>query len=171
MIMAQQDDDIADDGAASVAVDDVHAAVDKPSIPSPPLTTQPPPSSQDLPFTSQDAKILMDLLHTLLETCTILTRRVEHLEKEKIAQTLEITKLKQWVKSSNYFYYFLKLSWFQFIIMHAQDLVKLELSCPAPNVQLSLSGLYMFPTKYGEDPLRFLHPVKVVVAVEVMVVE
>nr|GEV69606.1 retrovirus-related Pol polyprotein from transposon TNT 1-94 [Tanacetum cinerariifolium] len=41
------------DGATSVVVDDVPAAVDKPSIPSPPLTTQPPPPSQDLPSTSQ----------------------------------------------------------------------------------------------------------------------
>nr|GEU97293.1 hypothetical protein [Tanacetum cinerariifolium] len=40
----------------------------------------------------------MDLLHTLLETCTTLTRRVEHLEQDKIAQSLEITKLKQRVK-------------------------------------------------------------------------
>nr|GEW90944.1 hypothetical protein [Tanacetum cinerariifolium] len=40
----------------------------------------------------------MDLLYTLLETCTTLTRRVEHLEQVKIDQTLEITKLKQRVK-------------------------------------------------------------------------
>nr|GEW62302.1 hypothetical protein [Tanacetum cinerariifolium] len=33
-----------------------------------------------------------------LETCITLTRRVEHLEQDKIAQTLEITKLKQRVK-------------------------------------------------------------------------
>nr|GEZ32683.1 hypothetical protein [Tanacetum cinerariifolium] len=105
-------------------VDDVPAAVDEPSIPSPTPTTQPPPLSQDIPSTSQvlptlppliaqpplpqqqsqpsqpshDAKILMDLLHTLLETCTTLTRRVEHLEHDKIAQSLEITKLKQRVK-------------------------------------------------------------------------
>nr|GEZ89961.1 hypothetical protein [Tanacetum cinerariifolium] len=109
MIMAQQDDDIADESAASVDVDDVPAAVDEPSIPSPPPTTQPPPPSQDLPSTSQvqptppsspisqplspqqqsqplqDAKILIDILHTLLETCTTLTRRVEHLEQDKIA--------------------------------------------------------------------------------------
>nr|GEV80078.1 hypothetical protein [Tanacetum cinerariifolium] len=125
MIVAQQDDDIADEGTASVAVDDVSAAVDEPFIPSPPPTTQPPPPLQDLPFTSQvqptlppsliaqppspqqqpqppksshDAKILMDRLHTLLETCTTLTRRVEHLEQDKIAQSLEITKLKQRVK-------------------------------------------------------------------------
>nr|GEV16458.1 hypothetical protein [Tanacetum cinerariifolium] len=114
MIVTQQDDD--------VVVDDVPAAVDEPSMPSPTPTTQPQPPSQDLPSTSQvlrtpppspiaqppspqqpsqpshDAKILMDLLHTLLETCTTLTRRVEHLEQDKIAQTLEITKLKQRLK-------------------------------------------------------------------------
>nr|GFB81082.1 hypothetical protein [Tanacetum cinerariifolium] len=36
MIVAQQDDDIADEGAANVAVDDVPAATDEPSISSPP---------------------------------------------------------------------------------------------------------------------------------------
>nr|GEV55960.1 hypothetical protein [Tanacetum cinerariifolium] len=45
MIVAQQDDDVVDEGAASVAVDDVPAAVDEPSIPSPTPTTQPPPPS------------------------------------------------------------------------------------------------------------------------------
>nr|GEX62455.1 xylulose kinase-1 [Tanacetum cinerariifolium] len=70
MTVAQQDDDIADEGAASVVVDDVPTAADEPTIPSPTPTTQPPPPSQDLPSTSQD----------------------------KIAQSLEITKLKQRVK-------------------------------------------------------------------------
>nr|GEU31319.1 hypothetical protein [Tanacetum cinerariifolium] len=122
MIVAQQDDDVADEGAASVAIDDVPAAVEEPSIPSPTPTTQPPPPSQELPSTSQvlptsppsriaqppspqqqpqpshDDEISMDLLHTLLETHTTLIRRVEHLEQDKIAQTLEITKLKQRVK-------------------------------------------------------------------------
>nr|GEY15551.1 putative ribonuclease H-like domain-containing protein [Tanacetum cinerariifolium] len=41
------------DSTASVAVDDVPAAVDEPFIPSPTPTTQPPPPSQDLPSTSQ----------------------------------------------------------------------------------------------------------------------
>nr|GEV68113.1 hypothetical protein [Tanacetum cinerariifolium] len=40
----------------------------------------------------------MDLLNTLLETCTALTRKVENLEQDKVAQALEITKLKQRVK-------------------------------------------------------------------------
>nr|GEZ08547.1 hypothetical protein [Tanacetum cinerariifolium] len=98
MIVAQHDDDVANKGVASVAVDDVHVAADKPTIPSPTLTTQPPSPSQDLPSPSQDVDISMDLLHTLLETCTTLTKRVEHLEQDKIAQSLEITKLKQRVK-------------------------------------------------------------------------
>nr|GEW66950.1 hypothetical protein [Tanacetum cinerariifolium] len=56
--------------ADSVAIDDVPATADEPTIPSPTPTTQPPPPSQDLPYTSQD----------------------------KIAQSMEITKLKQMVK-------------------------------------------------------------------------
>nr|GEW05084.1 retrotransposon protein, putative, unclassified [Tanacetum cinerariifolium] len=52
MIVAQQDDDVADEGVVSVVVDDVPAVVDEPSIPSPTPTTQPPPPSQDLPSTS-----------------------------------------------------------------------------------------------------------------------
>nr|GEZ77215.1 hypothetical protein [Tanacetum cinerariifolium] len=60
MILAQQDNDVATEGAASVAVDDVPVVVDEPSIPSPTSTTQPPPPSQDLPSTSkqvgEDAK-------------------------------------------------------------------------------------------------------------------
>nr|GEX25661.1 hypothetical protein [Tanacetum cinerariifolium] len=124
MIVAQQADDVTDEGATDVDVDVVPAAADEPSIPPPTPTTQPPPS-QELPSTSQvlptsppsliaqppspqqqpqpsqpshDAEISMDLLHTLLETCTTLTRRVTQLVHDKIAQTLEITKLKQMVK-------------------------------------------------------------------------
>nr|GEX12031.1 hypothetical protein [Tanacetum cinerariifolium] len=40
----------------------------------------------------------MNLLQEVMDTCTVLTRRVEHLELDKIAQALEITKLKQRVK-------------------------------------------------------------------------
>nr|GEY68827.1 hypothetical protein [Tanacetum cinerariifolium] len=61
---------VAAEGAASVADDEVPATVGEPSIPSPPPPTQPPPPSQYIPSTSQD----------------------------KIAQALEITKLKHRVK-------------------------------------------------------------------------
>nr|GFB62127.1 hypothetical protein [Tanacetum cinerariifolium] len=107
------DDVVADD----VAADDVFAANAKPTPPSPPPTTTPPPP-QELPSTSQVAPtlppspiaqpssppqqqpsqpttVLMDLLQSLLETCNALTRRVENLEQDKIAQALEITKLTQ----------------------------------------------------------------------------
>nr|GEY41562.1 putative ribonuclease H-like domain-containing protein [Tanacetum cinerariifolium] len=97
MIVAQQVDDVddvADESVAGVDVDDVPAAATEPSIPSPTPNTQPSPPPQELPSTSQviptpppspipqpssppqqqqpthDAEILMDLLQTLLETCS-----------------------------------------------------------------------------------------------------
>nr|GEW55368.1 hypothetical protein [Tanacetum cinerariifolium] len=119
MIVAQQ----ADIDAAIVDVDDVPVADAEPTIPSPTPTTQSPPPSQEQeqPSTSQviptlppspiaqpsshpqqkplqpthDAEISLDLLHTLLEICTTLTRKVEGLEQDKVAQALEIIKLKQ----------------------------------------------------------------------------
>nr|GEY12144.1 ribonuclease H-like domain, reverse transcriptase, RNA-dependent DNA polymerase [Tanacetum cinerariifolium] len=102
--------------------DEVPTADEEPSIPSPTPPTPPPQPSQDIPSTSQvqptltqspqaqppppqqqqqqqqpsqDLGIHMDLLYTFLDTCTTLTRRVEHLEQDKIAQALKITKLKQ----------------------------------------------------------------------------
>nr|GEV83296.1 uncharacterized mitochondrial protein AtMg00810-like [Tanacetum cinerariifolium] len=106
----QQADDFADEVAAGVDVDDVPTANAEPSLPLPTPTTQPPEPSQELPSTSQvipttppspiaqptsppqqqqpsqpthDAKISLDLLHTLLETCTTLTKKVEALEQDK----------------------------------------------------------------------------------------
>nr|GEX16722.1 hypothetical protein [Tanacetum cinerariifolium] len=64
----------------------------------PPSPISPPPSHPQQPQPSQPTTISMKLLNTLLETCTTLTRRVENLEKDKIAQALEITKLKQMVR-------------------------------------------------------------------------
>nr|GEX04023.1 hypothetical protein [Tanacetum cinerariifolium] len=120
----KQANDVADEGDAGVDVDDVLGDVE-PSLPSPTPITQPPPPSQELPSTSQvistppplpitepssppqqqqpsqpthDVEILLDLLHTLLETCTTLTRKVEALEQDKVAQALKIIKLKQRVE-------------------------------------------------------------------------
>nr|GEX18475.1 hypothetical protein [Tanacetum cinerariifolium] len=53
MIVAQQADDVADEGAAGVDVDVVPTTADEPSIPSPTPTTQPLPPLQELPSTSQ----------------------------------------------------------------------------------------------------------------------
>nr|GEY69107.1 hypothetical protein [Tanacetum cinerariifolium] len=110
------------EGDVSAANDEVPIADEGPSIPSPTPPTPPPQPSQDIPSSSQaqptlpqspqvqpqspqqqlqpsqDAGISMDLLQNLMDTYTTLTRRVEHLEQDKIAQALEITKLKQRVK-------------------------------------------------------------------------
>nr|GEV60703.1 hypothetical protein [Tanacetum cinerariifolium] len=53
MIVVQQADDVADEGAADVDVNVVLAVADEPSITSPTPTTQPPPPSQELLSTSQ----------------------------------------------------------------------------------------------------------------------
>nr|GEU51778.1 putative reverse transcriptase domain-containing protein [Tanacetum cinerariifolium] len=89
---------VAAEGVVSAADDVVPTDVDEPSIPSPTPPTPPPQPSQYQPSTSQDAEIFMNLLQNLMDTCTTLTRRVGHLELDKIAQALEITKLKQRVK-------------------------------------------------------------------------
>nr|GEV83983.1 retrovirus-related Pol polyprotein from transposon TNT 1-94 [Tanacetum cinerariifolium] len=113
---------VAAEGVVSATDNVVPAAIDEPSIPSLTPPTEPQPPSQDIPSTSQvqltppqspqaqlpspphqpqpsqDAGISIDLLQNLLDTCTTLTRRVEHLEQDKVAQALDITKLKQRVK-------------------------------------------------------------------------
>nr|GFA88536.1 hypothetical protein [Tanacetum cinerariifolium] len=110
---------VAVEGDVSAANDEVPTVVEEPSITSP---TPPTPPSHNVPSTSQvqltppqspqvqpqspqhqpqplqDAGISIDLLQNLLDTCTTLTRRVEHLEYDKVAQALEITKLKSRVK-------------------------------------------------------------------------
>nr|GEX31015.1 hypothetical protein [Tanacetum cinerariifolium] len=116
---------LAADDTANIAADNVDDVVAEdvvePTPPSPIPTTTPPPP-QELPSTSQvtptlppspiaqpssplqqpqpsqTTTISMDLLNNLLETCITLTRRVENLEQDKVAQALEITKLKQRVR-------------------------------------------------------------------------
>nr|GEU44874.1 hypothetical protein [Tanacetum cinerariifolium] len=108
------------EGVVSDADNVVPTADEEPSIPFPTPPTLPSQSSHDIPSTSQvqptppqspqvqpqspqpqpqqDARITMNLFQELMDTCTALIRRVEHLELDKIAQALEITKLKQRVK-------------------------------------------------------------------------
>nr|GEV95973.1 hypothetical protein [Tanacetum cinerariifolium] len=100
MIVAQQSDegavgvDVADEGATSVDFDVIPTVVDEPSIPSPTPTTRPPPPSQELPSTSQ-------VIHTpppspIAQPSS--SSKVEALEQDKVAQALEIIKLKQRVR-------------------------------------------------------------------------
>nr|GEV14781.1 hypothetical protein [Tanacetum cinerariifolium] len=96
MLVPQQ----AADDVSNLAVDDVNDVVAEadvsPTLPPSPIA--PPSSPLQQPQPSKPTTISMELLNTLLETCTALTRRVENLEQDKIAQALEITKLKQRVK-------------------------------------------------------------------------
>nr|GEU97279.1 ribonuclease H-like domain-containing protein [Tanacetum cinerariifolium] len=78
------DNDAAQGADTAVSGDDAQDL----SIPSPTPPTPPPQPPQDIPFTSQEAP----------DACAALTRRVEHLEHDKVAQTLEITMLKKRVK-------------------------------------------------------------------------
>nr|GEW29919.1 copia protein [Tanacetum cinerariifolium] len=75
------------------AVRSLRDAVHEPSIPSPTPPTPTPQQSHDLPSTSQEA----------LDACAALTRRVEHLEHDKVAQALEITKMKKGIDISEDF--------------------------------------------------------------------
>nr|GEV48981.1 putative reverse transcriptase domain-containing protein [Tanacetum cinerariifolium] len=112
MLVPQQAQDVEDAAEDEDAVNEVSNEPTSPSptpatlppppqqehIPSPPQaeTAQPSPPAQQQP--SQTAKISMNLLNTLLETCVTLTKQVANLEYDKIAQPIEITKLKQRVK-------------------------------------------------------------------------
>nr|GEV56595.1 ribonuclease H-like domain, reverse transcriptase, RNA-dependent DNA polymerase [Tanacetum cinerariifolium] len=60
---------------------------------------QPPsPQPQPQPQPQQAAEFPMNILQEVMDTCAAFTRRVEHLEFDKVAPTLEITKLKRRVK-------------------------------------------------------------------------
>nr|GEU84069.1 hypothetical protein [Tanacetum cinerariifolium] len=68
-------------------------------IPSTSQVQSPPPQHQSLPPTQpQGAHFPMSLLQEALDACATLARRVEHLEHDKVAQDLEILKLKSRVK-------------------------------------------------------------------------
>nr|GEW06396.1 hypothetical protein [Tanacetum cinerariifolium] len=70
-------------------------------IPSPPQAQSAQPSSPPQQQPSQPTNILesfMTLLNKLMKTCDTLTQKVANLEQDKIAQALEITKLKQRVR-------------------------------------------------------------------------
>nr|GFB94370.1 hypothetical protein [Tanacetum cinerariifolium] len=110
------------EGYDSVAHGEVLIVAKEQSISSPTPTIPPPQPPQDIPSTSQvqqtpppspqvqppspqsqpqppkAADFPMSLLQEAMDACATLTRRVEHLEYDKVAQALEITKLKKRVK-------------------------------------------------------------------------
>nr|GEZ34882.1 hypothetical protein [Tanacetum cinerariifolium] len=85
------DDAQGDDTAAH---GEVLTITQEPSIPSPTPTIPPSQPPQDIPSTSQVTPITSEVL----DACAALTRRVEHLEYDKVAEALEIIKLKRRVK-------------------------------------------------------------------------
>nr|GEX71507.1 hypothetical protein [Tanacetum cinerariifolium] len=111
MLVQQQ---VKDDAEVQEDEDDNEVSA-APTPSSPTLATAPPPPPQEpipLPSQAQSAQpssppqqqpshtvdISLTFLNTLLETCATLTKKVANLEQDKIAQALEITKLKQRVR-------------------------------------------------------------------------
>nr|GEV18839.1 hypothetical protein [Tanacetum cinerariifolium] len=105
------------DGDDTTAYEEVPTVSQEPSIPSPTPPTPPPQPPQDFPSTSQvqhtppqsphaqpqpqpqqATDFPMSLLQESLDACAALTKRVEHLEYDKVAQALEIKKLKRRLK-------------------------------------------------------------------------
>nr|GFA05108.1 hypothetical protein [Tanacetum cinerariifolium] len=106
-------------GDDSAAHREVPTVIEEPSIPSPTPPTPPSQPPQDIPLTSQvqqappqsphvqppspqhqhppqpqqAADFPMSLLQEVIDACAALTRRVEHLKYDKVAQALEITKV------------------------------------------------------------------------------
>nr|GEV67278.1 hypothetical protein [Tanacetum cinerariifolium] len=108
-------------GDNTVAHGEVPTITQEPSIPSPTLTIPPSQPPQDIPSTSQVQQtppqspqvqppslqpqpqqqatdFPMNLLQEALDAYAALTKRVEHLDYDKVAQALEITKFKRRVK-------------------------------------------------------------------------
>nr|GEY04012.1 hypothetical protein [Tanacetum cinerariifolium] len=97
------DDNDENVNVGDVAEGDVSAATAEvltvqPTPPQSPQVQPPSPQPQPQLQLQQDVVIPMTLLQDLMDTCTVLSRRVEHLELDKIAQALEITMLKRRVK-------------------------------------------------------------------------
>nr|GEX59194.1 hypothetical protein [Tanacetum cinerariifolium] len=92
------DEHVEDDTAGDDAhEDDTSAHGEVPTVQhTPPQSPQVQPQPQ--PQSQQDANFPMSILQEALDACAALTRRVEHLEYDNVAQTLEITKLKRRVK-------------------------------------------------------------------------
>nr|GEW72893.1 hypothetical protein [Tanacetum cinerariifolium] len=112
MLVPQQAQDVEDAAEDEDAVNEVSDVPTSPSptpatlpsppqqehIPSPPQAAiaQPSPPPQQQP--SHNAELSMTLLNTLLKTYATLTKQVANLEQDKVAQAIEITKLKQIVR-------------------------------------------------------------------------
>nr|GEU35710.1 hypothetical protein [Tanacetum cinerariifolium] len=92
-----QGDDVQEHGAEEVAIDVVPSTPTSPS-PSSPVIPSSPPHQPPCPPQPQDAEGSSLLFSRVLDTCSALVLKVEGLENDKVAQQLEIVKLKARVK-------------------------------------------------------------------------
>nr|GEZ50728.1 hypothetical protein [Tanacetum cinerariifolium] len=92
-----QGNDVHEHAAEEVAIDVVSPTPSSPSPSSPVIPSSPPHQSPYSPQ-PQDAEGLSHLFQQVLDTCSALAYRVEVLENDKVAQQLEIVKLKARVK-------------------------------------------------------------------------
>nr|GEX38848.1 hypothetical protein [Tanacetum cinerariifolium] len=92
-----QGDDVHEDAAEEVATNVVQTTPTSPS-PSSPVIPSSPPHQSPCPPQPQDAEGSSHLFQQVLDTCSALAYRVEVLENDKVAQQLEIVKLKARVK-------------------------------------------------------------------------
>nr|GEY31733.1 hypothetical protein [Tanacetum cinerariifolium] len=96
--VSAQDEDIQESAAEQVADDVVQPTPTSPS-PSSPVIPSTPPHQSPCPPQLQDAEGSSHLFQQVLDTCSALVRRSEGLEHDKVAQQLEIVKLKAKVLS------------------------------------------------------------------------
>nr|GEY99674.1 hypothetical protein [Tanacetum cinerariifolium] len=83
---------------ADVEDDDDDEVSNAPTPPSPPPAPPSSPVQEQPTQPTNTSESSMTLHNTLMETCATLTQKVAHLEQNKVAQALEITKLKKRVK-------------------------------------------------------------------------
>nr|GEV32329.1 hypothetical protein [Tanacetum cinerariifolium] len=90
-MLVQHQADVEDD-------DDDDEVSNAPTPPSPPPAPPSSPAQEQPTQPTNTSESSMTLHNTLMETCATLTQKVAHLEQNKVAQALEITKLKIRVK-------------------------------------------------------------------------
>nr|GEW88949.1 putative ribonuclease H-like domain-containing protein [Tanacetum cinerariifolium] len=96
MLVEQEIDEEGDTAEPVEEVNTGDAAKEDDSAAHGEVPTVQPPSPQPQP--QQAAEFPMSLLQEVMDTCAALTRRIKHLEFDKVAQAQEITKLKKRVK-------------------------------------------------------------------------
>nr|GEX57377.1 hypothetical protein [Tanacetum cinerariifolium] len=95
--VSAQGEDIQERAAKQVVADVVQPTPTSPSLSSPVIPSTHPHQSP-CPPQPQDAEGSSHLFQQVLDTCSALVRRIEGLEHDKVAQQLEIVKLKARVK-------------------------------------------------------------------------